>query len=106
MGTVKRDISAVKASFELSVLPFYRSRHTFQTVSMSGFRVIENNGSKVTRNTPLDTYLERKKSDTSFYHFICQTGKVPVINGSGVQACWPLEENYCKNMLLLHWPNW
>ena len=107
MGTVKRDISAVEASFELSVLPLYRSSHTFQSISISGFRVLENNGSKLTRNTPLDKYLERKKSDTSsFYQFICQTGKVPVINGSGVQACWPIEENYCKNMLLLHWPNW
>ena len=61
MGTVKRDISAVEASFELSVLPLYRSSHTFQSISMSGFRVLENNGSKGTRNTPLDKYLERKK---------------------------------------------
>jgi hypothetical protein len=30
MGTVKRDIPAVEASYELSSLPLYRSSHTFQ----------------------------------------------------------------------------
>ena len=41
MNTVKRDISAVEASFELSGLPLYRCSHQFQSVSMSGSRVLE-----------------------------------------------------------------
>ena len=107
MGTIKRDISAVEASYELSALPLYRSSHTFQSVSLSGSRVLENNGSRVTKSTPLDRYLERAKDDSSsFYQFICKSGKVPVISGSGIQASWPLEDTFCKNMLLLHWPNW
>ena len=107
MGTVKRDVSAVEASYELSGLPLYRSSHTFQSVSLSGSRVLEKGGSQLTRNTALDKYLERRKDDTSsFYQFICRLGKVPVINGSAVQASWPLEENFCRNMLILHWPNW
>jgi hypothetical protein len=38
MGTVKRDIPAVEASYELSSLPLYRSSHTFQNISVSGFQ--------------------------------------------------------------------
>ena len=107
MGTVKRDVSAVEASYELSGLPLYRSSHTFKSVSLSGSRVLEKGGSQLTRNTALDKYLERRKDGTSsFYKFICRLGKVPVINGSEVQASWSLEENFCRNMLILHWPNW
>jgi hypothetical protein len=43
MGTVKRDIPAVEASYELSSLPLYRSSHTFQNISVSGFRQIKKN---------------------------------------------------------------
>ena len=98
MNTVKRDISAVEASYELSSLPLYRSSHTFQSVSLSGSRLLEHNGTRVTRNTPLDRYLTRKENDTdSFYSFICKTG---------TNATWPLEEEFCRTMLLMHWPNW
>ena len=41
METVKRDIPAVEASYELSSLPLYRSSHTFQNVSLSGFRQLD-----------------------------------------------------------------
>ena len=53
MNTVKRDIPAVEASYELSRLPLYRSSHTFQNISFSGLRVL-NTDSKVTntKNTP------------------------------------------------------
>ena len=80
MGTVKRDISAVEASYELSSLPLYRSNHTFQSISLSGARILGHNGIRVIRNTALDRYMERSNNDrSSFYSFICQTGKVPVI---------------------------
>ena len=51
MGTVKRDIPAVEASYELSSLPLYRSSHTFQNISVSGFRQIEkeSNGIAITK---------------------------------------------------------
>ena len=41
MHTIKRDISAVEASFELSCMPLFRCSHPFQSVSMSGSRVLE-----------------------------------------------------------------
>ncbi|KAK3104656.1 hypothetical protein FSP39_007268 [Pinctada imbricata] len=107
MSTVKRDISAVEACHELSSIPLYRSSHTFQSVSLSGFRVLERDGSLLTRNTSLDKYLGREKDESvSFYTFLCKSGKVPVITGGNTQVSWPLEENYCKTSLILHFPNW
>jgi hypothetical protein len=107
MGTVKRDISAVETSFELSSLPLYRSSHTFQNLSLTGARILKNNGLTVTKITPLDKYLSRSEDDiSSWYSFICKQRKVPVISGGSLRASWPLTEYYCKNILLLHWPNW
>ena len=107
MGTVKRDISAVEASYELSSLPLYRSSHQFQSVSLSGSRILEKNENGVTKNTALDKYLSRPQNDTnSWYSFISKFGKVPVLSGSYIRATWPLTEDYCRTMLLLHWPNW
>ena len=107
MDTVKRDVSAVEAAFELSCIPLYRCSHQFQTVSLTGSRVLERTGSTLTRNTSLDKYLDRPVEDTSsWYEFICKSGKVPVISGGAVRATWPLVEDYCRTMLLLHWKNW
>ena len=93
MGTVKKDISAVKACFEVASLPLYRSSHTFQSISFSGFRILENNITTVTRKTPLDKYLERNADDTSsLYRFICRNGKVPDISCNAVKASWPLDD--------------
>jgi hypothetical protein len=95
---VKRDIPAVEASYELSSLPLYRSSHTFQNISVSGFRQIEkeSNGMAITKNTALYRYIQRSEKDTSsFYDFICKNGKVPVLTGCYTQASWPLDENYC-----------
>jgi len=108
METVKRDIPAVEASYELSSLPLYRSSHTFQNVSLSGFRLLDTKctGHVVTKNTALDKYVQRDDKDTSsFYKFICKNGKVPVVCGN-IHATWPLEEEYCRNMLILHTQNW
>ena len=41
MNTVKRDVSAVETAHELSSCPLYRSSHTFQSVPMTGARVLE-----------------------------------------------------------------
>ena len=66
MGTVKRDISAVETSefgnfvitlIELSSLPLYRSSYTFQILSLTGARILKNNGLTVTKSIPLDKYL-------------------------------------------------
>ena len=38
MNTVKRDVSAVEASYELSSLPLFRCSHSFQTISLSGWQ--------------------------------------------------------------------
>lgn len=64
MGTVKRDIPAVEASYELSSLPLYRSSHTFQNISVSGFRQIEkeSNGMAITKILHLiGTFKDQKK---------------------------------------------
>jgi hypothetical protein len=61
----------------------------------------------VTKSTPLDKYLSRPEDDiSSWYSFICKQRKVPVISGGSLRVSWPLAEDYCKNILLLHWPNW
>ena len=107
MNTVKRDISAVEASFELSGLPLYRCSHQFQSVSMSGSRVLERTGATLTKSTPLDKYLSRPDGDnSSWYEYICKSGKVPVVSGGSVRASWPLSEDFCRTMLLMHWKGW
>ena len=107
MNTVKRDVSAVEASFELSRIPLYRCSHQFQRVTLTGSRVLERTGSTLTRNTPLDKYLERPTEDTSsWYEFICKSGKVPVVTGGSVRATWPLSEGYSRTMLILHSKKW
>ena len=107
MESMKRDVSSVEASYELCSLPLYRSSHNFQSVSLSGARIIESNGSTITKNTQIDKYLARSQDDTSsLYNFICRRGRVPVISGINKHATWPLSENYCKSTILLHWPNW
>lgn len=61
----------------------------------------------MTRNTALDKYIHIDENDnSSFYSFLCRSGKVPVITGCNTQATWPLEENFCQTSLLLHFPNW
>ena len=107
MNTVKRDVSAVETAHELSSLPLYRSSHTFQSVPMTGARVLERNGSTATKNSIFDKYLSRDHDDEiSLYGYISRQGKVPVVSGSFTQPTWPLDEVYCRSKLLLHWPSW
>ena len=107
MTTVESDVSAVETAFEISSLPLYRSSHTFQSVSLSRSMVLEIDGNKLTKNTMLDKYTNREQDDIcSLYNFISRAGKIAVISGSSTQATWPLDENYCRTMLLLHFPNW
>jgi len=48
MNTVKRDVSAVEACFEISRLPLYSRSHQLQSVSLSGLRFFESDGNFVT----------------------------------------------------------
>ena len=74
---------------------------------MSGSRRLERDGDTVTRSTPLDKYLARPREEHySWYHFACKDGKVLVVSGGATHATWPLNEDYCRTMLLLPWPNW
>ncbi len=71
------------------------------------FACLERNGHTLTKSTPLDKYLSRPDDQhCSWYQFICKQGKVPVISGTNMYASWPLNEDYCRSMLLLHWPTW
>jgi hypothetical protein len=84
IGTVKRDVSSVEASFELSGLALYRSSHTFKSVSFSGSRILDNSkgNTTLTKNNIIDKYVSRDENDkNSLYSFICKQGKVPVVNG-------------------------
>lgn len=107
MNTLKIDISSVDASFELPSIPLFRSSHLFQSVSLTGCRVLQQSGiNTITNSTIIDKYLSRHKNyHSSLYQFISNNGRVPVINGP-TQASWPLQEKYCKTTLLLHFPNW
>jgi hypothetical protein len=41
-----------------------------------------------------------------YHHGIVSfVNKVPVISGGSLRVSWPLTEDYCKNILLLHWRN-
>ena len=108
MKTVgRRDISGPEASFELSGLALWRCSRSFTYLSMSGSRRLERDGDTATRSTPLDKYLARPRDEhCSWYHFASKNGKVPVVSGGATHATWPLNEDYCRTMLLLHWPNW
>ena len=100
----RRDTSGPEASFELSGLALWRCSRSFTYLSVSGLRRLER---KVTCSTPLDKYLARPQEEhCSWYHFACKNGKVPVVSGGATHATWPLNEDYCRTMLLLHWPNW
>ena len=103
----RRDISGPEASFELSGLALWRCSRSFTYLSMSGSRRLERDGETATRSTPLDKYLARSRDEhCSWYHFASKNGKVPVVSGGATHATWPLNEDYCRTMLLLHWPNW
>ena len=108
MKTTKRDVSAVEASYEISKLPLYRCSHKFQSISLSGYRRLERNGAIATKKTPLDRYLTRPEhdDDCSLYKFISTSNRIPVVNGGHTRATWPLTENYCRTMLMLHFPGW
>ena len=106
MNTVKRDISAVEASYELCSLPLFRSSHAFTSVSLSGSRVFERNGSTISKSSVVDKYLSRNEEDNaSLYSFVTRGSRVPVVSGLPAVP-WPLHDEYCRIMLLLHWPNW
>ena len=99
METVKRDVSAVKASYELSPLPLYRCSHAFQHVSTTGSRQLEKNGTALTKKNPPDRYIDRPEDKRCpWYEYICETGKVPVVAGSFRRATWPLNEEYCRTL--------
>ena len=103
----RRDISGPEASFELSGLALWRCSRPFTYLSMSGSRRLERDGETATRSTPLDKYLARPQDEhCSWYHFASKNGNVPVVSGGSTHATWPLNEDYCRTMLLLHWPSW
>ena len=103
----RRDISGPEASFELSGLALWRCSRPFTYLSMSGSRRLERDGETATRSTPLDKYLARPRDEqSSWYHFASRNGNVPVVSGGSTHATWPLNEDYCRTMLLLHWPSW
>ena len=108
MNTVgRRDISGPEASFYLSGKALWRCSRSFTYLSMSGSRRLERDGETTTCSTPLDKYLARPRhKQFSWYHFASKNGKVPVVCGGATHATWPLNEDYCRTMLLLHWPNW
>ena len=100
----RRDISGPEASFELSGLALWRCSRPFTYLSMSGSRRLERDGETATRSTPLDKYLARPQDEhCSWYRFASKNGNVPVVSGGSTHATWPLNEDYCRTMLLLHW---
>ncbi|XP_078350740.1 uncharacterized protein LOC144635515 [Oculina patagonica] len=103
----RRDISGPEASFELSRLALWQCSRKFNYLSMSGSRRLERDGDTATRSTPLDEYLGRSRREScSWYQFASKKNKIPVVTGGATHATWPLNEDYCRTMLLLHWPNW
>ena len=88
-------------------LPHFHCSHQFQNISLTGSRVLERTGATLTKSTPLDKYLSRpSEMKCSWYQYVCNQGKVPVISGTNNQATWPLNDNCCRTILLFHLPNW
>ena len=107
INTVKQTISSMEATYQLIGLPLYWCSHQFQNVSFSGSRVLKRSGLTLTKTLPLDEYLARPAEEVcSWYQYVCKQGKVPVVSGTCLRATWPLNEDYSRSMLLLHWPNW
>ena len=103
----RRDVSGPEASFELSGLALWRCSRSFTYLSRSGSRRLERYGDTAACSTPLDKYLARPRDEhCSWYHFASKNGEVPIVSGGATHATWPLNEDYCRTMLLLHWPNW
>ena len=102
----RRDISGPEASFELSGLALWRCSRPFTYLSMSGSRRLERDGETATRTTPLDKYLARPPNEhCCWYHFASRNGIVTIVSGGSTHATWQLNEDYCRTMLLLHWPS-
>lgn len=108
MKTVgRRDISGSEASFELTGLALWHCTRKFSYTSLTGSRRLERNYDTATTSSPLDKYLARPQQDRcSWYEYASRNGKVPVVSGGATHATWPLNEDYCRTMLLLHWPSW
>ena len=71
-------------------------------MSMSGSRVLEQTGAILTKSTPLDKYLFTPDGDnSSWYEYICKSGKVSVVSRGSVRASSPLSEDFCRTMLLM-----
>lgn len=103
----RQDISGQEAPFELSGLELWRCSQEFSCVSLRGSRHLEVNGDTATTSSSLDKYCDRPRDQQcSWYEFTSKNGKVPVISGGATHATWPLNEDYCRTMLLLHWPSW
>ena len=103
----RRHISGPEASFELSELTLWRCSRPFTYLSMSGSKRLERDGGTATRSTPVDKYLARPQDEhCSWYHFASKNGNVPVVSGGSTHATWPLNEDYCRTMLMLQWRSW
>ena len=103
----RRDVSGPEASFQLSGLALWRCSCQFTYLSMSGSRRLQRDSETATRTTPLDKYIARPRDEhCSFYHFSSRNGNVHVVSGGSAHATWPLNEDYCRTMFLLHWPSW
>ncbi len=108
MNSIKRDISSIEAAYDISSRPLYRCTEKFQYVALSGARVITRNGKKQLqcKDNVVDKYLQRSPADSvSLYDYVCRNRTVPVVKGF-TKATWPLCDDYCRTILLLHFPNW
>ena len=90
----RRDISGPEVSFELGGLVLWRCSRSFTYLSISGSRRLERDGDTATRSTLWISTLHDHD------HFACKDGKVPVVSGGATHATWPLNEDYCRTMLV------
>lgn len=101
--TVRRwDVSAPEASFELSGLALWYCSRQFAYLLMSGSIHLECDGDIATSS--FGKYLAWPQDEHCSSS--SKNGKVPVVGCGSTHASWPLNEDYCSKMLLLHWPNW
>lgn len=118
-----RIILASEADFLLTRLSSYESSFTFQNASLNvGTRVVtfteeddDHLNQPSLRQNPWDKFISFKNSDTPqvedmwFYKFVCSIGYgnnvVPVFSYANLTPTWPLNEEFCKSILLLYRKN-
>lgn len=88
---------------------FYGCSRKFKRCSANdSTQPINSNGTSIGTN-PLSTYKKLASSvraTVSFWEYLAQDGRIPVVSNDLSWSTWPLDERFCKIKLILHQRGW